>query len=99
MSITIRRTLVAGLASFVVYPLSYAPLQRLVNGPDKAYPRDGFSFSGAAGVFQKRYRLPPRGGWEAVYLPSRLLIDRTPLRGPLLLWGGLWGVEAQHRDR
>jgi hypothetical protein len=41
--------------------------------------------------FAENVEAEPRGVWR-VYVPVNWLIDRTPLRGPLLAWADLWGV-------
>lgn len=30
--------------------------------------------------------------WQPLYEPVLLLMERTPLRGPLVAWSGLWGA-------
>lgn len=38
MSKAVRRVLIGGLASFILYPLSFAPLDRLVDGTERTEP-------------------------------------------------------------
>ena len=41
--------------------------------------------------FAENVAAEPSGVWR-VYVPVEWLIDRTPLRSPLLAWADLWGV-------
>lgn len=93
MSKTVRRVLLIGFLAFVVYPLSYAPIHRLLSGPDHL-----FIFSVGEGNSQAvEIALPEPQPWAIPFLPVRLLITYTPLKEPLLLWSDLWSVEVQQR--
>ena len=94
MSKSVLRVLLAGLVAFVVYPLSYAPLHRLLSGSDSQLAKTLWIGSGQAVVFAVPDEAPT---WAVAFLPVRLLIAHTPLKKPLLLWGGFWGVAGQQR--
>lgn len=69
--------------SLLVYVLSYAPAIRYSYGPDfNLYIKNGSAM------------IDPPMSWirTNVYVPVEWLIDKTPLRRPLLLWADLWNV-------
>jgi len=66
---------------FVVYVLSYAPAVRLY-GPTTTIHR----------TVRITIVNSVDGGQLPVYRPVDFLIDRTPLRRPMLAWAGVWGV-------
>jgi hypothetical protein len=80
----------------VLYVLSYAPVYRWTYGasvveriPITCGNAISFDASGRPVTFwEASMRWKPIGA----YRPVELLIDRTPLRGPLLSWSGLFGV-------
>ena len=92
MSKNVRRVLLVGLLAFVVYPLSYAPLLRLLSGTDGSYVR---IVATTGGRKTAEVHLPSAPNWAIAYLPVRLLITHTPLKKPLLLWADIWGVDGQ----
>ncbi len=81
MSTTVRRATLAAILIVFVYPLSYAPVYRLWVGTDT----------------RRMVSRPASALDEIVYWPvTHILIDRTPLRRPLLAWSDLWGVRVHH---
>ena len=68
-----------------VYVLSYAPVVR-VNG--REYIQAG----------RVDFWVPSDGIRFPLYKPVDWLIDNTPLRGPLFIWAGLWGVGGEFRE-
>ncbi len=72
-------TLVAVLLLPLLYVLSYAPVVRCIKANQPEDP----------------YRLFVADGSDLpMYLPVDWLIDKTPLKKPLLWWAGFWGVGA-----
>jgi hypothetical protein len=69
------------IISPILYVLSYAPVVRLCEGPDQE-----FDFSGIV--------LLPLADEYPLYGPVNWLIDNTPLRKPLFIWSGFWGVRG-----
>jgi hypothetical protein len=67
-----------------LYVVSYAPVYRLVEGPDAPPSSHGCGWP--------RYDQRP---WESVYLPVMLLMDHTPLQRPLLAWAEVWQVDER----
>src|SRR6218665_1136067 len=94
MSKNVRRVLLVGFLAFVVYPLSYAPLHRLLSGPDHQFIRT----VGEGNAKSVEIALPEPQPWAIPFLPLRLLIPPTPLKEPLLLWSDLWSVGVQQRN-
>lgn len=73
---------VALLLCLSLYVLSYAPMYRLIEGPDAPSPPRGFGGSS--------YDQRP---WESAYVPVMQLMDHTPLDRPLLAWAEVWQVD------
>ena len=75
ISTTVRRVLLVGVFSLVVYPLSYAPVDRALDGADAV-------MSEAESItlfFHRETR------WTTPYRPVMALIDHTWMAGPLLM--------------
>ncbi len=68
------------LLAIVLYPLSYAPTLRIVRDFNLV------SVSNPFGVHD--------GGELPVYQPADWIIDRTPMRKPMLVWADLFGVRS-----
>ena len=81
MILTIRRVLIAAVISAIAYPLSYAPLDRLIAGPDNnSWPK-------FAVLSQP---------WRRIYEPLSLVSDQPLAQRPFGAWSRLWGVEMRH---
>lgn len=81
MILTVRRVLITAVISTIAYPLSYAPLDRLIAGPDN-------------GSWPKFALLSQP--WRRVYEPLSLVIDRPLAQRPFGAWSRLWGVGMRH---
>lgn len=81
MVVTVRRVVIAAVISVITYPLSYAPLDRLIVGPDhNNWPKPSLLSQ----------------PWRRVYAPLSLVSDQ-PLAHPVFqAWSRLWGVEMRH---
>ncbi len=81
---------VVTITLLAVYPLSYAPVLRMV-GPWKSH--GPISVGSPSTYFVSgTLHLPVDGRELPVYQPIDWLIDETPLREPLLDWAELWGL-------
>lgn len=75
----------------VFYVLSYAPVHRLIIGPD-VYFEAPINVSFAGGLLT-----PPQPNW-LFYRPVELLMDHTPLAEPLFHWADVWECGATVRS-
>src|SRR4051812_37744306 len=74
------------LALAAVYSLSYAPYLRYKYGTEDPWPAHWMKVPETPYFVENEHPL---------YSPVEILIDRTPLRKPLLEWCKLWGMEEK----
>ena len=60
MSKAIRRVMVVGIASFILYPLSFVPLDRLVDGTERTEPGRLADVYGPITWLERHARFGPR---------------------------------------
>lgn len=60
MSKTVRLVLIAGLVSFILYPLSFAPLDRIVDGTERTEPGRLADVYGPITWLERNARFGPR---------------------------------------
>ena len=85
-----RTPFVVTLLLLAVYPFSYAPILKMV-GPWKSCGPISFGSPSVYFTSATLY-LPVDGRDLPAYKPVDWLVDKTPLRGPLLDWAELWGT-------
>jgi hypothetical protein len=85
----------------LVYVLSYAPVVRVCGRQLEIRAQ----MRTASSLFEGTFSMPVAdASLYPAYSAVDWLIDRTPLRGPLFTWAGLWGVGGafetgyQHRQ-
>lgn len=87
MRTTLSRVALSGLLAFIVYPLSFAPMLRAIEGPDFVYPEENVHL-----CIDPPTDLPV---WTIPYRPVIALIEHTSLGEPLQTWAELWDVRLQ----